>query len=46
MTEHEELDKINEQMAVLTSVFENKDYAHFRESSYTLSFYLKHILLK
>ena len=46
MTEHNELDKINEQLAVLTSVFENNDYAHFRESAYTLSFYLKHICEK
>ena len=43
MTEHNELDSINEQLAVLSSVFENSDYGHFREAIYTLSFYLKHV---
>lgn len=43
LTEHIELDTVNEQIAVLTAVFENNEYEHFREAAYTLSFFLNHI---
>lgn len=43
LTEHNEIDTINEQFALINSHFDHNDYDEFFESLYTLKYFINHI---
>lgn len=43
LTEHNEIDTINEQFALIDSHFDHSDYDEFFESLYTLKYFINHI---
>ena len=45
-TEHNELDIINEQIAVISSHFDHNEYDEFYETLYKLEYFLNHITEK